>query len=124
MCEQVGAEPCAGPYRDDGGAFWVARDEAGALLGTCGVFPLGDGDWELRKMYLRTSARGRGVGKRFLAEVLSFARAHGGRRLVLDTTHQMTAAIAFYEANGFVRDDTQIRGARCSRGYSRVLRDD
>jgi hypothetical protein len=37
--------------------------------------------------------------------------------VVLDTTHSMSAAIAFYERNGFVRDDAQIRGARCSRGY-------
>jgi putative acetyltransferase len=82
----------------------VATDD-GALLGTCGVFPLGGGDWELRKMYLDAAARGRGVG----------------RRLVLDTTEQMTRAIAFYEANGFVRDDAQVRGSRCSRGYARTL---
>jgi hypothetical protein len=29
----------------------------------------------------------------------------------------MVRAISFYEAHGFVRDDTEIRGARCSRGY-------
>jgi hypothetical protein len=29
----------------------------------------------------------------------------------------MTAAIAFYERNGFVRDDAQRRASRCSRGY-------
>jgi len=40
---------------------------------------------------------------------------------VLDTTEQMTRAIRFYEDNGFVRDDAQRRGARCSRGYVREL---
>ena len=44
-----------------------------------------------------------------------------GPRLVLDTTEQMTRAIRFYEENGFVRDDTQVRGSRCSRGYVRDL---
>jgi hypothetical protein len=37
--------------------------------------------------------------------------------MVLDTAEQMRAAIAFYEARGFVRDDSWIRGARCTRGY-------
>lgn len=41
--------------------------------------------------------------------------------MVLDTTEAMGAAIAFYERHGFVRDDTQIRGARCTRGYVRRL---
>jgi GNAT superfamily N-acetyltransferase len=79
------------------------------------------GVFELRKMYLAPSARGTGLGKRLLAEALAFARERGGRQMVLDTVEAMTTAIAFYEANGFVRDDAQIRGARCSRGYYRAL---
>jgi hypothetical protein len=31
--------------------------------------------------------------------------------------NDMTHAIAFYEKRGFVRDDGQLRGARCERGY-------
>jgi hypothetical protein len=40
---------------------------------------------------------------------------------VLDTIEAMTRAIAFYEAHGFVRDVSQKRAARCSRGYVRRL---
>lgn len=109
-----------GSYESRGGRFWVAA-RGGALLGTCGVFPLGGGDWELRKMYLRDAARGTGLGRRLLAVAVDHARAAGGQRLVLDTTEQMTRAIAFYEANGFARDDAQVRGSRCSRGYARAL---
>jgi GNAT superfamily N-acetyltransferase len=85
------------------------------------VFPLGEATYELRKMYLSPAARGRGVGVRLLDEAVAFARAEGGQRMVLDTVEAMTRAIAFYEAHGFVRDDAQIRGARCSRGYVRAL---
>jgi putative acetyltransferase len=106
-------------YAERGGAFWVVMD--GALLGTCGVFPVGNDVFELRKMYLAAAARGRGVGTQLLDVAVAFARAHNGRRLVLDTVEGMTRAIAFYEAHGFVRDDTQIRGARCTRGYARDL---
>lgn len=113
--EQVLALP--GSYEGHGGAFWVAVD-ADALLGTCGVFPVGAGAFELRKMYLAKQARGLGVGKALLAEARGFVKLAGGTKLVLDTTEQMTSAIRFYEAQGFVRDDAQVRGARCSRGYS------
>jgi putative acetyltransferase len=109
-------------YEHAGGAFWVAVDEPeGAILGTCGLSPVAPGTYELRKMYLRPSARGLGLAQRLLDEAVRWALAKGGTRMVLDTMHEMTRAIAFYEANGFVRDDTQIRGSRCSRGYARDL---
>ena len=107
-------------YTSRGGAFWVAL-ESGKLIGTCGVFPVAPPTYELRKMYLRDVSRGAGLGKRLLDEAVGWTRRQGGARLVLDTVEQMTRAIAFYEANGFVRDDGEIRGARCTRGYARVL---
>ncbi len=108
-------------YRVRGGAFWIAEDAKGALLGTCGIVPVGPSDHELRKMYLDRAARGLGLGARLLALALEHARSSGAARVVLDTTEAMRDAIAFYERNGFVRDDTQIRGCRCSRGYVRAL---
>jgi GNAT superfamily N-acetyltransferase len=111
-----------GSYERAGGAFWVAvNDSDGEIVGTCGVFPVGPGTYELRKMYLRAATRGHGLGQRLLDESVGWVRAQGGTRMVLDTIHEMKRAIAFYESNGFVRDDTQIRGARCSRGYARDL---
>jgi GNAT superfamily N-acetyltransferase len=110
-----------GSYEQEGGAFWVAVDDGGGVVGTCGVFPVAAGDMELRKMYLHPGARGTGLGKRLLEESVTWCRARGVERMVLDTTEQMTRAIAFYEANGFVRDDAQVRGSRCSRGYARRI---
>lgn len=106
-----------GSYRDLGGEFFVALDDDGALIGTAGVAPVEPGLFELRKMYLKPETRGRGVGKALLDACLSFCRARKAKTVVLDTVHEMAAAVAFYERNGFVRDDTQIRGSRCSRGY-------
>lgn len=106
-----------GSYTEGGGAFWVARGAGGELLGTCGVFPLDAERVELRKMYLLPAARGLGLGRALLARAVAFARARRARHLVLDTTAAMKRAIAFYQAHGFVRDDAQIRGARCNLGY-------
>jgi putative acetyltransferase len=79
------------------------------------------GVFELRKMYLHPSTRGRGLGQQLFDACLAHVNAKAGHRIVLDTTEKMTAAIAFYERNGFVRDDTQRRASRCSRGYRRDL---
>lgn len=109
-----------GSYEGGGGRFWVAVD-GDTVIGTCGVHPVSDDDLEVRKMYLARAARGRGVGARLLAEAVRFAEARGARRLVLDTIEEMADAIRFYEAHGFRRDDGQVRGSRCTRGYVREL---
>ncbi|MEO8702120.1 MAG: GNAT family N-acetyltransferase [Kofleriaceae bacterium] len=116
--DQLHALP--GSYADHGGAFWLAFT-GDALAGTCGVFPVAPRTLELRKMYLRPYARGLGLGTRLLDTAVAWSRAHGAELLVLDTIEEMTRAIEFYEAHGFVRDDTHRRGARCSRGYARTL---
>lgn len=113
---------CALPesYTAHGGMFWVATD-GDAVVGTCGVFPIAPRMVELRKMYVRPAARGTGLGARLLDVAVTWAGAQGAERMVLDTVEAMTRAIAFYEANGFVRDDAHIHGARCTRGYVRAL---
>ncbi|GMV39465.1 MAG: hypothetical protein AMXMBFR64_11810 [Myxococcales bacterium] len=106
-------------YTDRGGAFWVVEDTtSGRILGTCGVGLIEEGTLELRKMYLTAETRGRGVGRALLAQAIAFARSAGATRLVLDTTSEMQAAIRLYEAAGFRRDDSQVRGSRCNRAFS------
>ena len=107
-------------YTDAGGAFWVAVAD-NTIVGTCGVYPVEPGIFELRKMYLDPAARGTGVAARMLDAAIDFARSKGATAIVLDTLTEMTRAIAFYEHHGFTRDDSQIRGTRCSRGYIRRL---
>lgn len=103
-------------YHDETGEFFVALF-ANQLVGTAGVVSLGDGIFELRKMYLRPVARGSSVAPALLEACIQHCRKHHAKALVLDTTIEMKRAIAFYERNGFVRDDSQIRSTRCSRGY-------
>ena len=112
--EQLRALPAS--YTDRGGAFFVA-DDGGRVIGTAGVYPLEPNVFELRKMYLRKDARGRGVGAALFDACLAYCRARGARTVVLDTHDSMATAIAFYERRGFVRDDAQLRGPRCTRGY-------
>jgi putative acetyltransferase len=109
-----------GSYTAAGGAFFVA-ELGGALVGTAGLARLANGDFELQKMFLSPATRGKGVGRALLAACLDVARAAGARSVVLDTNSRMTDAIAFYERNGFVRDDSVCHAGRCDRGYRLAL---
>jgi GNAT superfamily N-acetyltransferase len=91
-----------GHYDARGGAFeliFVAgRDEP---IGVLGWRPGADGTVELKKVYLRRSARGLGVGKIAVERVIDRARAMGVSAVVLETAHAMTDAIRLYTRLGF-----------------------
>ena len=89
------------------GAVWVAVED-GALIGSVAVRRIGDSDVaELKRMYLRPSWRGRGLGRALLAEAVGWATSNGCRSIVLDTSPAMTAAQALYESVGFKRTGTR-----------------
>jgi GNAT superfamily N-acetyltransferase len=97
-------------------ALWIAL--AGAeVAGSVALRDLGDGAYELKRMYLRSGHRGRGIGKRLLASALDWAVANGAKVIRLDTTERMTAARRLYESAGFVR----IPGDAPRQGQQRLL---
>lgn len=59
------------------------------------------GDGEIKRMYVRPGARGRGVARAVLAEIERTAAAHGRRRLVLETGLRQPEAIALYTSAGY-----------------------
>ena len=56
---------------------------------------------ELRRMYLRRSARGHGLGQALLEELLSRARRMGYDHCYLETAPQLVAATELYRRRGF-----------------------
>ena len=68
----------------------------------CGALRFGpDGVTEIKRMWLATSVRGLGLGKRLLGELERHARDHGTQLLRLDTNHVLTEAIALYRRSGY-----------------------
>ncbi|MBI3408628.1 MAG: GNAT family N-acetyltransferase [Planctomycetes bacterium] len=88
-------------YLRAGGAFDLLVDMTGAIAGTVGLIPTGEGRCELRKMYLDQAHRGRGLGKRLLRHALGRAMQLGFRRVELETIGVFQAAIGLYESVGF-----------------------
>jgi putative acetyltransferase len=88
-------------YLRAGGSFDVLLNESGAIVGTVGLFTLGDGCCELRKMYLADDCRGRGLGKRLLECALDRARQLGFKRVELKSASVLVAAGKLYESFGF-----------------------
>ena len=97
-------------------ALWVAL-EGDEVVGSVALRDLGDGAVELKRMYLRPSARGRGLGKELLALALDWSREHRFDRVRLDTSERMVAAQRLYEAHGFVR----VPGTAPRQGQCRLL---
>jgi putative acetyltransferase len=92
-------------YRHRRSAYFVAVMDK-YVLGGAGIFPLADGDWgtcELQRMYLRPQHRDRGIGQGLLNSCLETARSLSFERCYAETVSEMSAAIAFYERNGFRR---------------------
>jgi GNAT superfamily N-acetyltransferase len=57
---------------------------------------------EIKRLFVRPQARGKGVGKALIEAILKTARQLGYGEIKLDTLPEMEGAIALYKANGFV----------------------
>jgi carbonic anhydrase len=85
-----------GAYAAPRGALLLVRGE-----GCVGLRPLDGGACEMKRLYVRPSARGRGVGRLLVEAVVAEARRLGYARMRLDTTPGMERAQALYEQLGF-----------------------
>ncbi|MFJ9410583.1 GNAT family N-acetyltransferase [Streptomyces sp. NPDC101393] len=59
------------------------------------------GDAEIKRMFVVTEARGRGLARRILAALEADARAAGRTRMVLETGTQQPEALALYASSGY-----------------------
>ena len=82
--------------------FVLARDEKGEAMG-CGAVMHSDGYAELKRMYVRPSARKRGIGAAIIGFLEQHAADHGFMTIRLETGTQQTEALSFYEGMGYAR---------------------
>ncbi len=91
-----------GAYAPPGGRLLLAR-VGETVAGTVGMWPLGADVCEMKRLYVRPSYLGRGLGRRLAVAIVDEARAAGYARMCLDSLERLAAARTLYESMGFAR---------------------
>ena len=115
----VGQDTDGGVSDDDG---------ATAALGCGGIRRLnpnagGGVRFEVKHLYVRPRARGRGYGRALLAELETRAIHLGATELVLDTNASLTAAAGLYRSAGFVTTAPYNANPNATHWYAKKLSD-
>jgi putative acetyltransferase len=93
---------------ENNGFIWLAKagDE---IVGTVGIIDEGHGIFELIKMCVDESWRGKGISKLLIETCLQKVKGLGGKRLILFSNHQLKTALKLYEKYGF--KNVEVKGS-------------
>jgi len=83
--------------------YWIAEDD-GKIIGGCGIYPtqnLPEGCGEVVKLYLNSSYRKLGIGRKLLEMSIESAKGMGYCQLYLESLPELGKAISLYEKEGF-----------------------
>lgn len=91
-------------YQSGSGNFWVAVDQE-CVVGTIALIDIGNGQGVLRKMFVKSSYRGKihNTAKALLQTAIEWVKKHNMQELYLGTTEKFLAAHRFYEKNQFIQ---------------------
>ena len=105
----------ASTYGPPTGALLLATVD-GAPAGCVGVRPFAPGCCEMKRLYVRPSARGHRLGRHLAERAMAAARALGYTHMRLDTLPSMHGAQALYLSLGFYETapyrDNPVPGTR------------
>ena len=90
-------------YQGPSSTFLVAEEDR-QIVGTCGVKAETPQTAILRRLFVDSKYRGRGVGSGLLGEALAFCRARGFQEIVIRTSTHMEQAIRLCRSQGFKED--------------------
>lgn len=104
LCFQSFEEELAdlpGKYAPPSGRLYLARID-GEIVGSIALRSLEAGICEMKRLYLRESARGKGVGVALIERLIADARDIGYEKMRLDThPPKMGKAVELYVSHGF-----------------------
>lgn len=118
------ARPAPSVFTPPDGVFLLVGP-VGAPEACGGVRRVDDGPtgvrFEVKHLFVRPVARGRGWGRMLLTELERRAIDLGATELVLDTHHTLEAAGALYARTGFVDIEAYNSNPNASRWYAKRL---
>lgn len=90
-----------GKYAPPEGRLYLAMVD-GEPAGCIALRKIENGICEMKRLYLREIARGRGLGNKLIKQVITDAREIGYEKMRLDTfPPKMGKAVSLYESHGF-----------------------
>lgn len=104
VMQRDGPETMRMSLRAKGSGLWVAylkQEPVGCvLMRVLATIPLAG---ECKRLYVKPSARGRGIADRLMDALEHYARDQGFQWIYLDTHDGLHAALALYERRGYER---------------------
>lgn len=119
-CGYQTSRPDPARFTPPAGLFLLVEDDLGPV-GCGGVRMLEPTRGEVKHLYLRERARGRGWGRELLAELEARAVGLGARVVVLDTNATLEAAQGLYRSSGYVDIEAYNDNPNATHWFSKDL---
>lgn len=86
----------------------ILAKEDNQVMGCIALKPIGEGVCEMKRLYVRPAARGKGLGNQLVEELIDFAQKVGYKTMKLDTIASLKEAIKLYRSKGFVETNAYV----------------
>ena len=97
--EEVAGLP--GKYSKPEGRLYIVKNND-EFIGTIALRKIEDGICEMKRLFLKDKARGKGIGNELVAKIIQDAKDIGYKSMRLDTIKEkMPKAVSIYERYGF-----------------------
>ena len=119
--------PASAQFTPPAGVFLVAVDDDGEVVGCGGVRRIqrrpesNEVRFEVKHLWLAPAGRGRGEGRRLLADLERRARELGAEEIVLDTNASLEAAGGLYRSTGYTEIEPYNANPNATHGYGKRL---
>lgn len=103
------------------GFFGLVKSPENQIIATFALYKLNETSIEIRKMYLLSEFRSKGIGKWMLNFLIHKAKQLGYNKIELQTASVLHSAIAMYRKTGFDEVTSSSASPRCDRAFEMYL---